>query len=55
LEKPVSRDERSTEKNSINEMPEEDLTALLNALQRQEKYSGKAKSLIGLIKLILVR
>jgi len=44
-----------TEKNSINEMPEEDLTALLSALQCQVKYSGKAKNLIGLIRLILIR
>jgi len=44
-----------TEKSSLNEMPVEDLMALLSALQCQVKYSDKAKILIGLIKLILVR
>jgi len=44
-----------SEKNSINAMPEEDLTALLSALQCQVKYSDKAKSLIGLIRLVLIR
>lgn len=43
------------ELNAINEMPVEDLQALLNNLVLQAKYSEKAKNLIGLLRLILVR
>jgi len=38
----------------LNEMPEEDLSSLLDTLALQAKYSDNAKKLLGLLRLILI-
>ena len=43
------------EKKVIYDMPEEDFSHLMKTLELQAKYTDKAKSLMGLIRLILIR
>ena len=45
----------NAEKKSIYEMPDEDFAHLLKTLELQSKYTSKAKNLLGLIRLILIR
>jgi len=44
-----------SERDKLFDMPDEDLMELLKMLNLQAQYSGKAKSLMGLLRLILVR
>jgi len=43
------------QKKSIYEMPDEDFSHLLKTLELQAKYTSKAKNLLGLIRLIIIR